>query len=799
MKHSKRRFWRPALGLLLAGYIVFLFLWTEPRVKQFGTIKIWDWNHVLLYESAGSVGKKIPVAYDRLPQHLIDAVVASEDESFWSNPGVDITAIARSLWLNVRAGRIVSGASTITQQLARAVVIAPQKTPSRSMIRKIREALVALRLNATYSKKDILLMYLNTMYFGNLSYGIQAAASTYFDKDVSQLSLAQSAFLVGLLSSPNRSNPSHVFDMMEKHGFISRETADDARSEEIMVTGKKSEMKAPHFVQYVLREAEMMGIKSDEGINIATTLDYPTFALSQDIASSWVAKLRVPHDLSNAALVLLDNESGAILSMLGGVDYFDATRAGQVNMAVASRQPGSALKPVTYAAAFMERYTPATLLYDVKKVYTTKKGEGFTPHNYDGRYHGLILAREALASSLNLPAVEMLHRVGIARFLNVAKDLGITTLMEEDRYDLALTLGGGEVTLLELTNAYATFARGGVHKPVYAIQNITSDSGIILYEHRDESGRQALGPNGKQISYLVTDILADPKARIPGFGEKNPLILSHPAAVKTGTTTDWHDNWTIGYTPSFTVGVWIGNNDNHPMRQITGVTGAAPLWNQFFEEFLKGKPTETFRKPDGVTEREICALSGQLPDGVCPEIVSEIFVDGTEPKKHSSLHQTVKIDRRNMLRAGDTCPSSVAMEKVFIDYPPEVYSWAVEHNQDIIPQQFSPLCPGDQPSVTKTYIDVTYPREGAVFETAPFLLAREAIVFEVNVSSDIKKIFWYVDDAFVAEATTFPFSATWIPQKGTHIIHARGMTETGKEIGSRDVGIAVLEFKGEKQ
>jgi membrane carboxypeptidase/penicillin-binding protein PbpC len=298
---------------------------------------------------------------------------------------------------------------------------------------------------------------------------------------------------------------------------------------------------------------------------------------------------------------------------------------------------------------------------------------------------------------------------------------------------------------------------------------------------------------------VVTDILADPKARIPGFGEKNPLVLSHPAAVKTGTTTDWHDNWTVGYTPSFTVGVWIGNNDNHPMRQITGVTGTAPLWNQFFEEFLKGKPTEVFVRPDGITEREICAISGKLPDGICPEVTTEIFVDGTEPKEQSILHQKMKIDRRNMLRARDTCPSSVVIEKIFIDYPPEVFSWAVEHNQDVMPQQFSPLCLGDQPSDAKTYLDVTYPREGTVFETAPLLVAREAIVFEVNVSSDIKKVLWYVDDASVAEATTFPFSATWIPQKGTHIIHARGMTETGKEIRSRDVGISVVEFKGEKQ
>jgi len=789
--------------------LIFFFLvvwWTQPKFDQSGTIKIWDTNNTLLYESAGGVGKKIPVTYNEFPEYLINAALASEDITFWTNPGIDFKAIIRSAFINIKEGKVVSGASTITQQLARASIISPQKIPSRSIFRKIREILIALRITASYSKKDILTMYLNQMYFGNLAYGIQSASLTYFDKDVSQLSLAESAFLVGLLSSPDRRNPftnmdeakkeqSQILDLMAKHGFISQEKAEEAKQEKLALTKKSTNIKAPHFVHYVLQELDTLGIKSGQGVNIYTTLDYPTFSLSENIAKIWVERLKDQHDLSNASLVLIKNDTGEIVDMLGGIDYFDATHSGQVNMTTALRQPGSALKPVTYAAAFMQGYTPATLIYDVKKVYKTKKGEGFTPNNYDGRYHGLVLAREALASSLNLPAVDMLDRIGVSSFLKVAKDLGIATFTQEDRYDLSITLGGGEIKLLELTNLFASFARGGEYVEPYAIQKIVTDNGKILYEHQTELGKQVLGDKGKQIAYLISNILSDPKARIPGFSEKNPLVLSHPAAVKTGTTTDWHDNWTVGYTPSYTVGVWVGNNDNHPMRDITGVVGAAPIWNQFFEEFLKDKPTEQFIRPEGIKEVEICAISGKLPDGLCPEKTSELFLEGTEPKETSTLYKEVLIDKRNGLLAGDFCPKQFVEEKVFIDYPSEVYTWAIQENLEVIPRQSSPLCSSNQQFLGSSYLEITYPKEKTIFETAPQLVNNEAVVFEVNVSPNISKVLWYVDGKLIEEATDFPYSASWKPQVGKHTITAYGVTRSNEKIKSEDVGFSVVEFK----
>ena len=802
--HNSRKVWFIVLGIFFL-FFVFLYFWTLPSFNNSGTIKVWDRNGTLLYESAGNVGKKTPVTYERLPKNLINAAISSEDTTFWTNSGVDVLAILRSLTLNIRAGRIVTGASTITQQLARVSVIFPNQIPERSLIRKIREVLIALRINYSFSKKDILTKYFNQMYFGNLSYGVQSASTTYFNKNTEKLSLAESAFLVGLLSSPDARNPYvnfksaqtrqfQVLDQMVKNKYISKIEAEQARNEKLTLSKNTTEIKAPHFVHYVLDEFSLLGIKNSSGINIYTTLDYPTFKLSNEIANLWIEKLKDEHGLSNAALVLLKNDTGEIVSMLGGIDYFDEKHSGEENMAVALRQPGSALKPVTYAAAFMKGYTPATLIYDVKKVYKTRKGEGFTPNNYDGRFHGLVLAREALASSFNLPAVEMLQRVGISYFLDIASKMGITTFTQDDRYDLSVTLGGGEVKLLDLTNVFASFARGGFYKNTYAIEKVTTDSGRTLYKHADEKGIAALGKDSQQVSYLITNILSDPKARIPGFGEKNPLVLSRPAAVKTGTTTDWHDNWTVGYTPSYTVGVWVGNNNNAPMKEITGVVGAAPIWNQFFEEFLKGKPVEAFTIPDRIKKLEICSLSGKLLDGLCPEKTVEVFLAGTEPKEKSNLHKEVLIDTRNNLLAGGNCPSEFTEKKLFINYPPEVYSWAVSEGQEVIPTKYSDFCSDNSSTYGRTVLEITNPRNKAVFESAPLLVQNEKLTLEANVSSDISKVNWYVDRKLFVSLFDFPFTASWSLAVGKHTVSAVGFTKEGKQIKTSEVSFQVLEF-----
>lgn len=801
MKHLYIKF------LLYGSLFVFLFFWTSPDFSTKGTIKIYDRNNRLLYEEAGSIGARSPVVFEKIPTHLIDAVISSEDATFWNNHGIDFAAILRALRDNIREQKVVSGASTITQQLARISVIAPFGTYKRTVVRKIREMAIAIRLNATYTKKEILTRYLNAVYFGNMSYGISAAARTYFDKDVSVLSLGESALLAGLISSPETRNPfgnlpaakahqKFVLDQMVRNKTISSEQAEIGYSEPLNFHTPQDLRIAPHAVSYVLSTLADMNIKNTHGLRIMTTLDSPLTSLAQDIARQQIYALSYEHAVTNASLVYLDNINGAIRVMLGGIDYFDATNSGQINMTTALRQPGSALKPVTYAAGFKNGMTPATVLYDVATVYKTKKGEGFTPNNYDGRYHGLVSVRDALASSLNLPAVEVLHRVGIPALVSTARALGITTFTHTDQYDLSLTLGGGEVTLLDLTNVFAGFARGGSYISPYVIERIESDDARILYSHIPQKPVPALGAKSREISYLISDILSDPKARMLGFSEKNPLVLSRPAAVKTGTTTDWHDNWTIGYTPTYSVGVWVGNNDNRPMRDISGVFGAAPIWHQFFEEVLQTTQGETFVRPDGIVSREICTTTGLPPDTLCPTRKNEIFIAGTEPSNTTSQYKTVRIDKRNGLLADADCSSTFVELKTFLDYPKEVYSWAVEHNQPIIPRDFSPLCPQQQSNETQSYLTITYPKEKAVFETAPEFVSNETLVFEAAYSSSIRSVSWMVDGNMISKESTAPFHGAWKPSVGKHAIKAIGETNNGKNVTSNTVSIMVVGYTG---
>jgi len=795
----KKRFVKIFLVVMALG-IGFLAWWTDPKIKHAGTIKVWDSNKTLLYESAAGTGKKIPVKFEEFPKYLTDAVVVAEDDTFWINPGFDLAAIVRSFYVNLTRGRIVTGASTITQQLARSTVISGKSEPRKSVVRKIREVLVAIRITAGYSKKTILQMYLNEMYFGNLAFGAAAASREYFDKDVSQLSLAESAFLAGMISNPNpdqaKFRQAEILDMMFKKGYVTHEQAENAKAEPLTFSMKDSEIKAPHFVEYVLDEALERGLlKKNEGINIYTTLRYPDYLLALDIATNWVDKLKKEHNLSNAALVMIEKGNGAVRVMLGGIDYFDATNSGQVNLAISPRQPGSALKPITYAAAFAEGFTPATSIFDVKTLYKTKKGEGFLPNNYDGKYHGLVLAREALASSLNLPAVEMLSRIGIDKFLQTSTALGITTLKPNPRYDLALTLGGGEVTLLDLTNVYASFSREGSFLPPYAIETISDDEGLVLYEHQTESPKPALGKKSREISYLISDILSDPKARMLGFGEKNPLVLSTPAAVKTGTTTDWHDNWTIGYTPDYTVGVWVGNNDNRPMIQLTGITGAAPIWQQFFEEFLKDKPKSKFVRPGGIRDKEICKADGLIPNEWCVEKAGELFLAGTEPTAVSQIYKKIKIDSRNGLLAGEDCPKTFVTERVMLDYPDQVFQWAVENDLSVVPRNNSPLCGSNQISgESGTYISVTNPGLKTIFQSAPALIKNQVLDLTVNVSSNIVKVEWFIDEKPVKTASEYPFTTAWPLVTGKHTVKAVGHTNTGRKIMTEVSSFLVTEY-----
>jgi penicillin-binding protein 1C len=792
-----------ALGIIT---VLFLIVWTTPPTSSEGTVKIYDKKGRLLFELAGNTGRKTTVSYDHFPEHLKQAVIAAEDESFIKNIGIDFKAALRSLFLNIQAGKIVSGASTITQQVARLNTKTDSGNLVLRIISKIRENIMAVRMSFTYSKKYILTMYLNGVYLGNHNYGFQSAAEFYFHKNVNKLSLNESAYLAGMIASPSKYDPyqnhkagesrkAYVLERMGAHGFITQETRDDTTKIMCEFANPESITTAPHFVDYIIKQLPKLNVPQ-KNISIYTTVDMDVYRLSLRTASYWVEKLEEKHNVHNASMIVLDNKTGAIISMLGGINYFDNEIQGQVNLATSPRQPGSAIKPITYTAAFLNNITPATLIYDVKTSYTTKKNEGFIPNNFGDKYHGLVLVREALASSYNLPAVEILHRTGLDAFLKIARDLGITSYDNPAAYDYAITLGANEVSLLELSNAYATLARGGMFVPTYSIEKITDNNDKVLYTHTPVKPRQALGQDGPQAAYLVTHILSDNLARMPGFGEKNYLTLSRPAAVKTGTTSDWHDIWTIGYTPSYTVGVWMGNNNNDAMQSISSAEGAGPVWNQFFEEFIKDKNIEEFVRPGRIVTREICSLSGDLYDSVCPERKFEIFIEGTEPKKNSTLHKNVQIDTRNGLLATASCPPAYVENRTLIDYPDAVYSWAVVNSKPYVPHEYSPLCNALENNVSapeKLYITITNPKNKAVYQNAPGLIRNQGISLDVNVSGTITSVAWYVDNKKIGEISKPPFSLFIPLQTGDHMVYAEGKGKNSS-IKSQAVSFSVVDF-----
>ncbi|MBI4130312.1 penicillin-binding protein 1C [Candidatus Roizmanbacteria bacterium] len=728
------------LVLLILLGVAFEY-WTDPTPQTGGTVKIYDRAGELLFESAGTVGHREYVSIDDISKDLQQSVVLTEDERFWSHFGVDLLALGRALVQNISSRTVVSGASTIPQQIVRFTVISPQSPPKVSVIRKLREMLMAVRLSLTTQKEQILERYLNVMHFGRETYGVQSASRLYFGKDASNVSLAESALLAGMIANPSKYDPlNNTETVLERRNdilarllakkIIDQERYERAVSEEIPRTLYEPTLIAPHIGEMVADYLMEQKIPITRGIRVFTTIDRHWYEKVLAIARRHVSLLSQKHDMTNAAVVVLENKTGNVLTLIGSINYFDDTIGGKNNMATAVRQPGSALKPVTYAAAFQKRLaTPATVIDDNPKVYMTGRGEGFTPHNYDGRYRGPVLVREALASSYNLPAVEMIDRVGVDSFLDLAHQMGITSMNESDRYDLALTLGGGEVSLIELTNVYATLAHGGVWMPYQFISRIETDTGkeLLVNSIAAKDTRRVLDA---QVAYLITDILSDPKARIPTFGEKNPLLLSKPAAVKTGTTTDWHDNWTIGYTKDFTVGVWVGNADNHPMRDISGITGAAPIWNQVMEELLTFSNYYPFVKPEGLIEEEICAWDGLLPGTSCSEQYDELFIEGTQPKEVTTLTS--------------------------------------------------------RPFTLTTNVHIITPRAGAIYEYSTSYT--ENLVFELSSNSVVHTIIWMVDGNKIP-------TNVWIPTEGRHQVTALATTLTGETVSISPVQFEVVAYK----
>jgi len=673
----------------------------RENAAQFETTRILDRDGHLLYEIIDpNAGRRTYVPLEDISAELIAATIATEDKDFFTNPGFDLFAMTRALIQNYTAGEIQSGASTITQQLARALLLDPSERYEQSYERKAREIVLAYEITRQYSKEEILELYLNENFYGNMAYGVQAASESYFNTSAEELNLWQASFLAGLPQGPSiydiytnreatlyrqRSVLVLMYELSSERGCIDVGTGrspvcvsyPDATQAGIDLANyvfpeQNFFMRYPHWVVYVkslLEEQFDSQTIYKSGFTVYTTLDPDLQSKAESIVKSQLASL-VENNASNGALMAMDPNTGEILAMVGSADFHDDEIDGQVNMALSqTRQPGSAIKPLTYVAAFEKGWTPATLIWDVPTEFPPSTdpfdtNPPYEPVNYDGKFHGPVSLRSALANSYNIPAVKALEFVGVYDdpdtpaedgLISFAQRLGVTSLTRSD-YGLALTLGGGEISLKELTGAYATFANQGRRMPSIAITKIVDHSGNIVYEYEPPTGDQVVRA---EHAYLISSILSDKSARVPMFGTNPVINLDFQAAVKTGTTNDFRDNWTVGYTPDLVVGTWVGNTDYTPMVNTTGLTGAGPIWAEFMTyaigEIKDGNPTP-FSRPAGVVDRVVCAISGTEPSEWCPQQRSEIFASDQLPKpKSEDLWNKVEIDTWTGLLVSDDC------------------------------------------------------------------------------------------------------------------------------------------------
>lgn len=668
-------------GLIGLFVLFFLyFIWVSRSLPTLGKLSASDVkNSTVILDKNGQVlysiykdTNRLYVPLKDIPKNLQEATISTEDKDFYTNKGFSISGTFRGVILDpIFRGR-ATGGSTITQQLVKNLLLSSE----RSTTRKLNELILAIQVNSKFSKDQILELYLNNVPYGGTAVGVEAASTMYFNKHVKDLDLAQTAFLAGLPQLPSVYSPysggkayiartEYVLNRMRQDGKITKKQAEDALNEVKnfkFSLAKQGNLKAPHFVQYVREQlVKLFGERmvADGNLTVKTTLDYDIQKKAEQVVNEQIDKLK-GLNVGNGAAVVLDPKTGAILAMVGSKNYFDTESEGNFNAAVAKRQPGSSLKPILYAAALEKGYTASSLLMDVKTEFPTNEPANptYTPVNYDGKFRGPVQMRYALGSSLNIPAVKMLANVGIKPAMQTAYDMGITnwnpTADALKNVGLSLVLGGREATLLDITTAYATLANRGVMHPPYSITEVTDPKGKVLYKKKDESGVKVLPPG---VAFIISNILADDTAREIAFGRYSLLNIPRKAvAVKTGTTDQKRDNWAIGYTPSYVVGAWVGNNNNTPMNPkiASGVTGATPIWHELMVAILKDKKDEPFTAPDDVTSKEIDSFGGGLPvDGQGKR--TEFFLKGTEPNAPAAIYKKIKISKSdsNRLANGD--------------------------------------------------------------------------------------------------------------------------------------------------
>jgi membrane carboxypeptidase/penicillin-binding protein len=721
---------------------------------DFQTTKIYDrTGQHLIYEVIDPLGgDRTWIEMSEVPDHMRQATISIEDKTFYENPGYDLEGIIRAMYNNLTGGEI-QGGSSITQQLVKNVLIEPEERAELSFERKTKELILAIRISNEYSKDQILEWYLNTNFYGNIAYGVEAAAQVYFDKSVSQLSLAESAMLAAIPQSPALNpidNPELakerqrvVLNAMVDEGYITPEQAEAAFAQELNIRqpDERFSLLAPHFSIYALNQlTDLPGITPRDvyrgGLTVYTTLDYDLFLQAECAARSHIVRLSgaspsaqvqtsegtpcqaaadlyplapdqigTNHNATNAAVVVMNVRTGEILAMVGSLDYYNDAIDGKFNVATAERQPGSVFKPFTYLTAFEQGYTPATMTLDVRTAFDIDSSTPYTPENFDREFHGPQSIRSALANSYNVPAVQVLEWVGIDSTIRTAHQLGINTLDRGlDYYGLSLTLGGGELTLMDTTYAYAVMGNMGNMPGVpippderrtgfrtvdpSAILRVERPDGSIIWEYGQSYSFRSAPVIQAELAYLINDILSDEVARQPSLGEDNALDTSMPAAVKTGTTNDFRDNWTVGHSPNIVTGVWVGNTDNTAMIDLPAVEGAAPIWHAVMEYAHRELPAEGWAQPPNIQQMVVCQTSGMLPTRYCPQTRTEIFISGTEPTEYDTLYQPFLINRQTGLLATAYTQPELVEERVYMVLPERARDWARDAGIDQPPEDY---------------------------------------------------------------------------------------------------------------
>ncbi len=750
--------------------------------------KIYDrTGEVLLYDIHRNEQRTL-VSLKDIPQSLIHATIVAEDRGFYQHKGFDLKGILRALAVDILRGRTAQGGSTITQQFIKNALLSSKKT----LTRKIQELILAYQIENRFTKDEILQLYLNEIPYGSTAYGVQVASQTYFDKNVHALTLAESALLASLPKAPSYYSPwgnnrdkliarQHgILQAMVEEGYITQVEADDAISQNLTFREDRQSIKAPHFVFYIKQLlTDMYGEKVVEegGLKIITTLDYDKQRIAQE-AIEKQGKKNVSVGASNAALISLDTHTGEIRAMVGSRDYFDQTIDGNVNVTLRKRQPGSSFKPIAYATAFQKGYTPSTIVFDLKTNFDTTGTKPYTPLNYSGKEYGAVTLRKALAGSLNIASVKLLYLTGVQPVIDFAKKIGYTSLEDPDRYGLALILGGGEVTLLEHAAGFASFAQEGRRITPYGLLRVENKDGAVLYETKPTALEQVYDP---EIARNITDILSDNTARSYIFGTKNYLTLpDRQVAVKTGTTNDFRDAWTIGYTPSVTTGVWVGNNNNSPMHKgADGSKIAAPIWNEYMKKTLSQDAIESFTKPIPITtgkpilDGHISADEEVIIDKRTGQpTTTDTPTDQLETRKTHAIHDTLYWVQKDDPR-GPT-PAQPEQDPQFTSWENSVREWVLKNNitPDAPSSQNIPAQPQEFPIIS---FESPLDNENITTHT---LISR----VHTESFSPIAMVQYFLDDQPLETVLTPPYSLNYMlsgKENGFHILSAKATNTAG--------------------